>query len=93
MLFQPLHNLAHASENDHNKNDSKEVRMNLLQRQSVTIKVLNKKETQNSGDCAHHSDNVRMDYESPQPKPMPLNDKSQGELLMTVLVMCVHAQK
>ena len=62
MLFQPLHKLTHASENNYNKNDSKEVRMNLLQRQSVTIKVLNKKETQNSGDCAHHSDNVRMDY-------------------------------
>ena len=27
---------------DYNKSDSKEVRMNLLQRQSVTIKVLNK---------------------------------------------------
>ena len=30
---------------------------------------------------------------SPQPKPMPMNDKFQGELLMTVLVMCVHANK
>ena len=62
MLFQSLHKLTHASENDYNKNDSKEVRMNLPQRKSIMIKVLNKKETQNSGECTHHSNNVRMDY-------------------------------
>ena len=95
MLFQPLHKLTHASEND-NKNDSKEVRMNLPQRQLITIKVLNKKylkTKQNSGDCDITQTMCEWIIESLQPKDTPLNDEFQGELLMTVLVMCVHAQK
>ena len=50
--------LFHASENDNNKNDTKEVHMNRPQRQSFMIKVLNKKETQN----------VRMDYQKSSAK-------------------------
>ena len=93
MLFQPLHKLTHASEND-NKNDSKEVRMNLPQRRSITIKVLNKRKKPKIQANAHITQTMcEWIIKSPQPKPMPLNDEFQGELLMTVLVMCVHAQK
>ena len=78
--------LFHSSENDNNKNDTKEVHMNCPQRQSFMIKllkVLNKKKKKPKM--------CKWIIKSPQPKPMPLirlNDKFQGELLMTVLDTC-----
>ena len=54
--------LFHSSENDNNKNDTKEVHMNCPQRQSFMIKLLKvlnkKKETQN----------VQMDYQKSSAK-------------------------
>ena len=85
MLFQSLHKLTHASKNDNNKNDNK------ITYESST-KVVNydkglelKKRNPKFSECTRHSNNVRTDYQSLQPKPMPLNDKFQGEILMTVL--------
>ena len=87
-----LHKLTHASENDNNKNDNNGLCMNLLQRQSIMIKVLNRKKpiTQTNA----HITQIMCEWiiKSPQPKPMHWN-KFQGEIRTTVFVMCVHAQK
>ena len=93
MLLPSLHKLTHASENDNNKNDNKGVRMNLPQRQSIMIKVLNKKKPKTQTNAHITQTMCKWIIKSPEPKPMPLNDKFQGEMRTTAFVMCVHAQK